>query len=536
MSDSSLNTPGEPTHSGSGPVNNNSGLGTQTNYTLAGGVGNTQYNAQNQTIYQTATSITDAEKIAHCRKALLTTRPEDDREALISAKGKKVDGTCEWIWVNAEFQSLLRGETRLLWICGGPGKGKTMISIYLTQELEKAEQMVYCFCRAEDDRRRTAAHVIRGLVWQLATKQPELAEHLLHHLYAPEQNKEKEKEKLQLMLESREALWSLFLGMTHDTRLRTTFCLVDGLDECDEDSQQWLAAKLVQFTQESRGQNLRTIIVSRPSIVLLNQSHRIKLDPDNDLQINTDLRAFVSARTQALSELLDFSTQFREHVENTLLNRSEGTFLWVGLAIPELLQKRNWTEVKTALQSLPRGLPALYDRMILQIPEQDIHFSSMILRWVTLAVRPLSVEELGGVLQCRKSTAISTEQMVRDRISTCGSLVHIKNDIVSLVHESARDYFLRDEVSDIGALERFGIQPLEVHLEIACRCLATIEKNWQYLRKERGSYFRKYQRDWYQATLPTTPDDPLLNHAISHWPDHARQARQDFSALCKHAP
>lgn len=179
MSDPNLTTPGEPTDSGSGPVNSNSGLGTQINYTLAGGVGNTQYNAQNQTIYQTATSFTNVEKIAHCRNALLTTRPEDDREALISAKGKKVDGTCEWIWANAEFQSLLRGETRLLWICGGPGKGKTMISIYLTQELEKVKQMIFYFCRADEDRRRTSVRVMR---------------------------------------------------------LRTTFCLVDGLDECDEDS------------------------------------------------------------------------------------------------------------------------------------------------------------------------------------------------------------------------------------------------------------------------------------------------------------
>lgn len=276
------------------------------------------------------------------------------------------------------------------------------------------------------------------------------------------------------------------------------------------------------------------IVVSRPSIVVLKSSKQIKLDPDNNLQIDVDLRAFVSARTQTLSELLNFSTQFREHVEKSLLDSSEGTFLWVGLAIRELLQKQNWAEVEAALDSLPRGLPAVYDRMILQIPEQHIHFSSIILRWVTLAVRPLSVRELSEVLQCRQSTTIATEQMVRDRIATCGSLVHINNGFVSLVHESARDYFLRDKGSDIQALERFRIHQFEVHLEIACLCLATIEKNWQYLRRERRLYALFEREPGYQAALPTP--DPMLNYAIFHWPDHARQALQDFSELFRHAP
>ncbi|EUC34326.1 hypothetical protein COCCADRAFT_4268 [Bipolaris zeicola 26-R-13] len=82
----------------------------------------------------------DAEEEAAlaCRDALYLTDPEVDRESVISAKGTRVAGTCEWITQNETYRTWLRsdsdrdndgdgnGDTRLLWISGGLGKGKTM--------------------------------------------------------------------------------------------------------------------------------------------------------------------------------------------------------------------------------------------------------------------------------------------------------------------------------------------------------------------------------------------------------------------------
>lgn len=41
--------------------------------------------------------------IKACRNTLLLTKAEDDRSALISAKGERVEGTCEWIKDNNVF-------------------------------------------------------------------------------------------------------------------------------------------------------------------------------------------------------------------------------------------------------------------------------------------------------------------------------------------------------------------------------------------------------------------------------------------------
>lgn len=77
-----------------------------------------------------------------CRNAIFLTDPHVDRESVISAKGTRVAGTCEWITHNKSYRTWLNsdgngGTPCLLWISGGPGKGKTMLSVFLTEELER---------------------------------------------------------------------------------------------------------------------------------------------------------------------------------------------------------------------------------------------------------------------------------------------------------------------------------------------------------------------------------------------------------------
>lgn len=81
-----------------------------------------------------ADSETDEER---CRRSLFLTNPEIDRQRLIDRKGERVPGTCEWILTDQTYQSWLRDDPGLLWICGCPGKGKTMMSIFITQTLER---------------------------------------------------------------------------------------------------------------------------------------------------------------------------------------------------------------------------------------------------------------------------------------------------------------------------------------------------------------------------------------------------------------
>lgn len=385
------------------------------------------------------------------------TRPDVDRAALIYAKGKKVEGTCAWIEQDREYVAFMRGDTRMLWICGGPGKGKTMISIYLTQLLERHQRVVFFFSQAGNEKRAAATYVLRSLLWQLITKQPELCEHL-----GPDLDTQ---EKRQVTLNSRDTLWLLFVRVIQDPRLEAVICLVDGLDECEEDSQHWLATRFGELNSASESNlsqiSLRTIVVSRPGIPFLNNPGNIRLDPDNDQQVSRDIKTFVSTKVQMLSERLEThpttdSAPIRKRLENTLLSRAEGTFLWVGLAMVELLRKKTWSDVEDTLHEIPKGLPALYDRMLNSIEPRHRQACTSILVILTVAIRPFSMQELSDALDHQGAAgALGDLEVVRAQVASCGPLVHASGQTVTLIHESARDYLLLSSSANERSLGPF---------------------------------------------------------------------------------
>ena len=242
------------------------------------------------------------EAASACRIALCLTNPYIDRESLISTKGTRVAGTCEWIRNNSIYKSWLRGDAQLLWISGGPGKGKTMLSIFLTEELERVLQntkdmLLFYFCSSEDGKRNTAVAVLRGLVYQIITKRPDLIkQHVLPYFETPETVKD--------TLSSLETLWIIFRKLLQDPNLGTTFCVLDGLDECDEGSLRLLVAKVVDFFSSQNLQPtdraLRLVIISR-EVPGLHRCAHIKLDPDNDERVASDIERFIFVRVEELS-------------------------------------------------------------------------------------------------------------------------------------------------------------------------------------------------------------------------------------------
>ena len=157
----------------------------------------------------------------------------------------------------------------------------------------------------------------------------------------------------------------MFLRVVQNIASIPITCVIDGLDECDDDSSRWLSKKLDELMlRENPKYAVKIIIVSRDYLQGLDKLKRIKLDPDHDQHVNDDIDKVVSAKVQALSRIDGFDEQFRSAIQKTLLEKAEGTFLWVGFVTNELLQKRTCTEVQRALHGFPKELPAVYDRML----------------------------------------------------------------------------------------------------------------------------------------------------------------------------
>ncbi|PVH98433.1 hypothetical protein DM02DRAFT_46188 [Periconia macrospinosa] len=468
-----------------------------------------------------------------CREALYLTDPESDRGSIISAKGERVDGTCEWVTHDDRYQAWLNddgdsnGCTRLLWISGGPGKGKTMMSVYLTEELERHTEradnahLLFFFCSAEDNNRNTAVAVLRGLVYQIIDKRPQLAKHPLPHFGTPE--------RTQQTLLSLETLWIIFSKLVTDPELGTMFCVLDGLDECKESTARVLVPRLVNLltgNAPSSSQCMFKLVIVSRNIRGLQRCSRILLDPDNDEKVTGDIKLFVSARVHELSTIEGFDDDFQAFVKKSLLKRAEGTFLWVGFAMYELSQKQTCTEICEALEDLPSGLPAIYRRMLQHIPAKRRELSRAILQWVTLATRPLTLKELAGAVGIQPSSPqITMEQATRDAVTLCGPLLKVQEHEVllcgpllkvqkhevRLIHQSARDYLLREERDSDEVLETFRFEAEPSHFTLAQTCLSCIAQ----------SSFRDKPPHPIGVLGPGEP--PLLGYAAFDWPYHARR-------------
>jgi len=158
--------------------------------------------------------------------------PSDDRAKLIYAKGRIREEVFQWIMQSAEYTFWERESsgTQLLWINGPPATGKTMFSLYLTQELERKELknavVLYYFCLGRELDRRSPTSVLRGLMKLFIHRCGERAEEIVLDL----------RRKGPSLFRQLVALWRMFRNMVNTCSFETVYCVVDGLDECSESS------------------------------------------------------------------------------------------------------------------------------------------------------------------------------------------------------------------------------------------------------------------------------------------------------------
>lgn len=400
-----------------GPVNTHVNDGVQINNTISAGTGNTQYNAVNQ-YFQTNTYPDPTELDAQFRRDLCSSCAEIDRTNLLDTKGEAVDGTREWVLTTEEYKAWLQDDSSpLLWIWGGPGKGKTMLSIFLSQELEKENKTLYFFCSAQDEKRSTAVGILRSLLWHLTALYPNLTTMLRKDLDST----------TEFAFSSRDTLWRAFERLMREKDYERLYCIIDGLDECDDSSRLWLTKKLESVNTRSVASKLKLIVVSR-ELLGFKDAIQLRLDSDYCEQVNSSVKAFIEYKVETIFQRFTLNKTLRQEVKDKLSKRAKGTYLYVGFAAIELSSQVTINGIFKTLEELPAGLSPLYSRLLRDIEPNQQQFVSRILGFVSLARRPLSLEELASATGCRPTTgALSPKENIRDLIRGFGPLFRISD-------------------------------------------------------------------------------------------------------------
>lgn len=165
-----------------------------------------------------------------CIQDLRLSDPRDDKTRIEDTKGGLLEGLYNWILENSDFQQWRNDrQSRLLWIKGDPGKGKTMLLCGVINDLKrykaKSVLLSYFFCQATDSRINYATAVLRGLIYLLVDQQPSLISHI----------RTKYNQAGKALFEDANAwiaLSKIFTNILKDPSLLCTYLIVNALDKC----------------------------------------------------------------------------------------------------------------------------------------------------------------------------------------------------------------------------------------------------------------------------------------------------------------
>ena len=472
-----------------------------------------------------------------CLQSLYISNPQDDLAATRSAKGDRVPGTCEWILTQDRYTAfLIEDGPRLLWLSGGPGIGKTMISSFLVEELahlaERSSQMTlaYYFCDDKDEKRRSATAILRGLLLQLLRQRPVLFKHI-------QPSFDISRDDLFINFHS---LWRVFISVVQDPGVGEVFCLIDALDECEKESRQLLLTNLTkQFGRhENDIQPTKFIITSRRESdieeeLLSADNPRIQDIHIDNGKVNRDLSKFIDFKVDQLSTVKGYRSAQREMIRYALTDKAGGTFLYISLVLHDLKRTKIWLRVTQKLGELPPDLNKVYDRILRSIDDGCEEIAKMVLYWVAVALRPFTIDELAmalalGSRNWKKNTTPPKEFVdeSRDCFRCCEPLVYVdtKKNTINLVHQSAKEYLLSTYLREMDGLSRY-------HTALDRTNLFAFRICWLYLSLDefkQGTIILQRDKDQCLSFSPMTQEflsgHCFLSYACKAWGEHALAA------------
>jgi hypothetical protein len=490
-------------------------------YSLMGILGVSLSPIEGESLAEAMKRIEDEfDKQNKCFQDLCPSNSRHDKKRVEETKGGLLAGAYRWVLDNNTFQQWQQEpESRLLWVKGDPCKGKTMLLCGVIDELQdltsKLTPFSYFFCQVTDSRINGATAVLRGLLYMIVDQQPSLAVHV---------RKKHDRAGGSLFNDANAwvALTEIFATVLQDTGLRTTYLILDALDECTTNRLELLRFIAEQSSASSR---IKWIVSNRNWPAIEEQLERAEHKTRLSLELNTEsVAAAVDVFIQQKVDQLVQEKQYKEELQHAVLrhlkSNANDTFLWVALVCQDLKATPKWN-VRKKLAQLPPGLDSLYKRMLQQMTEPDsADVCLQILAVAAVLHRPVTVAEL-VVLSRQLADFIDDLESVRDIVSLCGSFLALRDDTVYFVHQSAKDFLVMVASKDV-----FLDGAHCVHQDIFAKSLTILHKTLH-----RYVYNLRAPRYPIGDVRPPLPDPLTVSrYPCVYWIDHFCDSKHNSPA------
>ncbi|KAK3045615.1 hypothetical protein LTR09_012823 [Extremus antarcticus] len=273
---------------------------------------------------------------------------------------------------------------------GKAGCGKTVLCYTVIEDIQS-----YCKSHANagfavfyftfsDKQKQSYQSLLLSLVAQLGWREP--AQSTLRQMF----------ESPNKSVPSVRALEKILLSSV--TQYNEVCLLLDAIDECPEDDDaRQNVLDLIQRLARSAN-NLRLFITSRYLLDIKSSMEDLVASPmsvEVDA-VDADIEKYVREEILRDRKLNSLPNATKDLITQTLTQNSDGMFRWAFCQLHELkrLKSTKPSRLEQALRSLPATLDETYERMLVQIAEEDHDDALTALRWLAFERRPLTVGEI----------------------------------------------------------------------------------------------------------------------------------------------
>ncbi|KAI4660544.1 uncharacterized protein J4E78_005247 [Alternaria triticimaculans] len=371
-------------------------------------------------------------------------------------------GTCDWILQESSFQTWMDDTTQssILWLHARPGSGKSVLSSFIIDQVKlRGQTCQFYFFRFGDQSKRSINGCLRSMAFQLSGEIPQYRRRM----------RDLSEDGLRLEKTDARTVWNR-LFVTALLTLRQTaplYWVIDALDEADSPE---LLLGLLNGLQNSVIP-IKLLVVSRETTELRSEFDQLgKSIPVETLPITHKSQQDVQAYVESRMALPRWDEGFKKEVTDMILQRAEGNFLWVHLAIKEALKRHTTDDIREALGNMPIGMEAMYHRMASVVAKDmgstDKQLARRILTWAMFSRRALTLKELEEALRPSFNRILDLRSTIT---ATCGFFVVVDmSENVTMIHQTARDYLTHTPELDLY------IDAEQTHLESFRHCMASL--------------------------------------------------------------
>ncbi|KAK2603101.1 hypothetical protein N8I77_009583 [Diaporthe amygdali] len=375
---------------------------------------------QLSTAVQESTKLqADARLIENLQHTLKTTAVDSTDDWYSWFRRKLLQGSGSWLQNEGFFAYWMQHRAPILWIFGGPGSGKTMLSTWLISLLHeqfesKSEtysgtSIGYFFIKENVEDLRNPNTIFKTMAWQIQQTDAMFRNHAARSCEFDHK-----------VVRAEDTWENLFLdyyqGSLSDDR--RAILVLDGLDEASIDAQRRILRLMKDYVSRVRSgmpHRIQFAVFGRST--LRSELKRVKLDREEKIievspsKNHQDMSNYITNRVKELDIVKamrrktpggpEKARKFARGIRRKVLNGAGGVFLWAQLLLDQM-EAKDESQINKILASPPLNLYdmiySVFDRLS-RDPEIDVEVANRLLAWVAFARRPLSFGELDVILR-----------------------------------------------------------------------------------------------------------------------------------------